>query len=245
MIRRWRGRLGVRGKCLARADAARRRRAEAAAATAALLATLPQVDPRELHTLGEALAPATVSRSRPSSTASIAGSEKSCALTMPMRICRALHGWLRYGKRSSAPRATPKPTIWSESRWFSRCSGCSRKQRDRAPHDINPDNSFDVKGIRRGEATRKLRKSARRRRKAPRRVGQEGARKAAAKKRAAKKAQEEGCEECEEGWQEGCERKSPRRPSRRLRRRQPESREESPSKREKTQFRRPGRRGRG
>src|SRR6266702_2853335 len=74
---------------------------------------------------------ATALRLRPSSTASIAGSAKSCVRATPTPTFRALHGWRRYGKRSSAPRAIPKPTIWSENRWFSRYSGCSRKPRGR------------------------------------------------------------------------------------------------------------------
>ena len=73
---------------------------------------------------------------RPSSTASIAGSAKSCARITPTPTCRALHGWRRYGKRSSAPRAIRNRTIWNENRWFSRCSGCSRKPRGDAPFDI-------------------------------------------------------------------------------------------------------------
>src|SRR3954454_4015586 len=68
---------------------------------------------------------------RPLSTASTAGSPSACApmAPMPTQICRALRGWRRYGKRSAAPHATPRNTIWSENRWFSRCSGCSRRRR--------------------------------------------------------------------------------------------------------------------
>src|SRR4051794_8643181 len=68
---------------------------------------------------------------RPLSTASTAGSPSACApmAPMPTQICRALRGWRRYGKRSAAPRATPRNTIWSGNRWFSRCSGCLRRRR--------------------------------------------------------------------------------------------------------------------
>src|SRR5712671_3484205 len=98
-------------------------------------------------------AAATASRLRLSSMASIAGSAKSCVPTMPTPIFRALHGWRRYGKRSSAPRATPRNTILSENRWFSRYSGCSRKPRGNPPPDINPDNlALSHKGIRGGDA---------------------------------------------------------------------------------------------
>src|SRR5438552_9984635 len=132
-------------------------------------------------------APATEWRWRLSSTASIAGSAKSCALTTPTRICPALHGWLRYGKRSSAPRATPNPTIWSENRWFSRCSGCSRKRCGNAPSDNNLDNrcvelrEFVV--AKAGKKASKKRKAKKTRKALPARAGK----KAAAKKRAAKK----------------------------------------------------------
>src|SRR3954468_21385310 len=47
---------------------------------------------------------------------------------MPMRTCRALHGWRRYGKRSPALRAIPQTTISSESPLFSRCFRSSRKR---------------------------------------------------------------------------------------------------------------------
>src|SRR4051794_36459059 len=79
-------------------------------------------------------AAATARYLRPSSTASTAGSRSDSASTMPTQTCRALRGWRRYGKRSAAPRATPQNTIWSENRWYFRCSGCLRKQRD-SPRD--------------------------------------------------------------------------------------------------------------
>src|SRR3954453_22309338 len=50
---------------------------------------------------------------------------------MPTRTFPALHGWQRCGKRSTAPRVTPKPTILNENRWFSRCSDCWRRRRAR------------------------------------------------------------------------------------------------------------------
>src|ERR1700754_784393 len=76
-------------------------------------------------------AAATARYLRPSSTASTDGSPNACARTTPMptQTCRALRGWRRDGKRSAAPRATPQNTIWSENRWFSRCSDCSRRRR--------------------------------------------------------------------------------------------------------------------
>ena len=79
--------------------------------TAALLATLPQVDPRELHALGDSAwhqrprrAGRLHRRRRPLDLPSACTPMRP----MPMRTCRALHGWRRYGKRSPAPRATPK-----------------------------------------------------------------------------------------------------------------------------------------
>src|SRR6266850_3947291 len=131
-------------------------------------------------------APATGWRWRLSSTASIAGSAKSCALTTPTRICTALHGWLRYGKRSSAPRATPNRTIWSENRWFSRCSGCSRKRRGNNPPDNNLDNScVELKEFVVAKAGKKAsKKKAKKTRKA---LPASASKKAAAKKRAARK----------------------------------------------------------
>src|SRR5215217_3522268 len=131
-------------------------------------------------------APATGWRWRPSSTASIAGSAKSCAPTTPTRTCPALHGWLRYGKRSSAPRATPNPIIWSENRWFSRCSGCSRKRRGNVPPDNNPDNRcVELKEFVVAKAGKKTsKKKAKKARKA---LPAGAAKKAAAKKRAARK----------------------------------------------------------
>ena len=57
---------------------------------------------------------------------------------MPMRTCPALHGWRRYGKRSPAPRATPRITIWNENRWFSRCSRCLRTRRGRRDPEMTP-----------------------------------------------------------------------------------------------------------
>ena len=60
---------------------------------------------------------------------------------MPTPTWPALHGWRRCGKRSTAPRATPQNIISSESRWFSRCLGCLRKQRARRSALVSiPDN---------------------------------------------------------------------------------------------------------
>ena len=103
--------------------------------TAALLATLPQVDPRELHALGEALG----TSDRVALAAFIDGIDRWIGEKLRAGDANAnlprLARLARYGKRSSAPRATPKPIIWSENRWFSRCSGCSRKRRGNAPPD--------------------------------------------------------------------------------------------------------------
>ncbi len=122
----------------ARWTIARRRRFEAAAADrGAADGRLPRVDPRELHALGDALGGSDRVALAASSTASNAGSATACMPTRPMPTptCPALHGWPEgCGKRSTAPRAIPNPTIWSENRWFFRCLGCLRKQRARPPH---------------------------------------------------------------------------------------------------------------
>ena len=92
--------------------------------TAALLSTLPRVDPRELHALGDAIS----GSDRGALSAFIDSIDRWISATVagrratPMRTCPALHGWQRYGKRSTAPRAIPKPTIWNENPWFSRYS---------------------------------------------------------------------------------------------------------------------------
>ena len=125
-----RSRRGLRGQRVARADAARRRCAETAAAHRGAAGDVAKVSIRaSCMRWATRSAPATAWRWRPSSTVSTAGSAKSCAPATPTPICRALHGWRRYGKRSSAPRATPNRTIWNENRWFSRFSECSRKRR--------------------------------------------------------------------------------------------------------------------
>src|SRR5438132_13111512 len=96
-------------------------------------------------------ASATAWHSRPLSTASSAGSARACAtIAAPMRTCRALHGWRRYGKRSPARRAIPQTTISSESLLFSRCFRCSRKRHAKsADRSHNTPVSGD-KGIRGG-----------------------------------------------------------------------------------------------
>ena len=105
--------------------------------TAALLAALPRVDPRELHALGEALG----GSDRVALAAFIDSVDRWVSERlradgpMPMRTLPALHGWRRYGKRSTAPRATPQNTILNENRWFSRCSGCLRKPRSKRSAD--------------------------------------------------------------------------------------------------------------
>src|SRR6266404_5832566 len=75
---------------------------------------------------------------------------------MPTRTFPALHGWRRCGKRSIAPRATPKPTIWNGNRWFSRCSGCFRRRRARRSAGGHPQQScLNNKGICGGEGQEK------------------------------------------------------------------------------------------
>src|SRR5262245_55410686 len=70
----------------------------------------------------------------------------------PMRTCPALRGWRRCGKRSPAPRVTPKTIILSENRWFSRCSRCSRKRRGKRPVSYsNRSVRADYKDFRRGQ----------------------------------------------------------------------------------------------
>ena len=98
-----------RGKRGARADAAWRRRAQTAAAhggaagdaaagrsarTACARRCARHQRPRRARRLHR--------RRRPLDR------RKAARRTTPMPICRALHGWRRYGKRSSAPRAIPK-----------------------------------------------------------------------------------------------------------------------------------------
>src|SRR5882724_706631 len=147
-------------------------------------------------------APATVSRLRLSSTASTAGSAKSCVPTMPTPTFRALHGWRRYGKRSSAPRAIPNLTIWSENRWFSRYSGCSRKRRGNAPHSINPNYPvLSDKGIRGGlqEESFEEEKDEGRGRQGG---NAEEARQEGCRKEDAESARQEGEEGCEEADRE-------------------------------------------
>ena len=96
--------------------------------TAALLATLPQVDPRELHALGDALG----GSDRVALAAFIDSVDRwlserlhadGASANLP-RLARLAEVW----RRSTAPRATPQNTISSENRWFSRCSGCLRRR---------------------------------------------------------------------------------------------------------------------
>src|SRR5260370_39193820 len=74
-----------------------------------------------------------------------------------MPIWPALHGWRRYGKRSSAPRAIPNRTIWNENRWFSRYSRCSRKRRGKPP-PLDQSRHFGrtFEGIRGGEGKQEI-----------------------------------------------------------------------------------------
>ena len=108
--------------------------------TAALLATLPRVDPRELHALGDALG----GSDRVALAAFIDSVDRWVSARLHADDANAnanlprLHGWRRCGKRSTAPRATPNPTTLSENRWFSRCSGCLRKRRDKRSARFHP-----------------------------------------------------------------------------------------------------------
>ena len=170
--------------------------------TAALLAALPKVDPRELHALGDSLPLC----DRVALAAFIDGvdrwiSERLRTMAHPMRTCPALHGWRRCGKRSPAPRATPKTIILNENRWFSRCSRCLRTLRDKRP--VDPIRQFlstrlkdfavAPKSLRKRKRPRRLaeaRRQGRRRKSAPRKSrrrkrrqeGQEEGREKAAKK---------------------------------------------------------------
>jgi DNA polymerase-3 subunit delta' len=92
--------------------------------TTALLASLPRVDPRELHALGDALG-----GSDRVALSAFVDSVDRCGPTRPIptRTFPALHGWRRCGKRSTAPRAIPNPIIWNENLWCSRYSGCWRR----------------------------------------------------------------------------------------------------------------------
>src|SRR4051794_18322443 len=131
--------------------------------------------------------PATASRWQHLSTALIAGLVKSFAPAMPTPICRALPGWRRYGKRSSAPRATLNRTIWNENHWFFRFSGCSRKRRGSTPPDLIQTNSLDRHLKEFAVATSKKKALKKRKAKKVRKAAPARASKAAAaKKRAAK-----------------------------------------------------------
>ena len=210
--------------------------------TAALLATLPQVDPRELHALGDSLGD-----QRPRGAGRLhrrrraLGLRSACTPTrpMPMRTCPALHGWRRYGKRSPAPRATPQSIIWNENRWFSRCFRSLRKRRGKRRASQSACNQrLNDKGIRGGQKKSSKKKKTK---KTAAAASKKRVKKAAAKKRArsvAKKPQakkvprkreesdaEESCEEgCQEVGQESQRRKP--RPSKRAapRRKQSEGR---------------------
>ncbi len=102
-----------------------------------------------------------------------------------MRTCPALHGWRRYGKRSTAPRATPNPTILNENRWFSRCLACLRKPRGNgAAGSYSGQSRLNDEGICGGE--RRLRKHPGK--KLPKRPPRSKPRKAAVAKKRAKKS---------------------------------------------------------
>jgi hypothetical protein len=88
--------------------------------TAALLATLPQVDPRELHALGEQLPLSDRVACRLSRWRGTLDQRAPRDRSQRQRTCRALHGWRRYGKRSPA-RSAILPTTPERNRWFFRC----------------------------------------------------------------------------------------------------------------------------
>ena len=99
----------------------------------------------------------------------------------PMRTCRALRGWRRYGKRSPAPHATPKTIILSENRWFSRCSRCLRKRRGRrCSYPFQPSRSSRPRIFAVAKKSSKKKKTGK--------AAKRAADKAATKKRAVKKA---------------------------------------------------------
>jgi DNA polymerase-3 subunit delta' len=106
---------------VARADAALGGDALVRARTATLLATLPQVDPRELPcALGRSSAIATAWRLRPLSTVSNAGSASVCTDPSANANLPRPHGWRRYGKDRPRGARIPQTTISSESPLFSR-----------------------------------------------------------------------------------------------------------------------------
>src|SRR4030088_3218443 len=118
---------------------------------------------------------------------------------MPTRTFPALHGWRRCGKRSAAPRATPQNTILSENRWFSRCSGCSRRRRGRpsANYQSRPF-WLRLKGIRGGDAWEKDRQKTK---------SEEGSQAIAHRQRQGdgEKTRKARGEEGREGEEDGCE----------------------------------------
>ncbi|MCK7475960.1 MAG: hypothetical protein MZV49_26230 [Rhodopseudomonas palustris] len=90
--------------------------------TTALLESPPNVDPRALHALGDALS----GTDRVALAAFVDGIERWIALRwlhqgdVNCGFAPALRGWQRYGERSTAPRATPgtfnlerKPLVFS------------------------------------------------------------------------------------------------------------------------------------
>ena len=123
---------GGGGKRRARADVARRRRRQASPAHRGAAC-----HPAAGRSARTACAGRCARRQRPGRARDLhrqrrsLGERASARRRTPTPTFRALHGWRRCGKRSAAPRATPQNTISSENRWFSRCLGCLRKQRDK------------------------------------------------------------------------------------------------------------------
>src|SRR5215208_5832398 len=69
----------------------------------------------------------TTARLPPLSTRFATGCRRGCRRSRASPV--ALHGWRRYGKRSTAPPATSRTIISIASRWFSPCSACLLRRR--------------------------------------------------------------------------------------------------------------------
>ena len=108
-----------------------------------LLDRLPALDPKALHALGEALA-----GTDPQPLAAFVDTVNVWLSQRLRRRQRTISagstGWPRPGSRSTPPRATPKPTISSASRWFSTCSACLPRPRavDTNPATVDQRNAW-------------------------------------------------------------------------------------------------------
>ena len=99
-----------------------------------LLDRLPALDAKALHALGEALA-----GTDPGPLAAFVDTVNAWLSQRLIREQNALDRptvWPALPRASIALRATPKSTIWSESRWFSAFSACLPRPRavDTNPH---------------------------------------------------------------------------------------------------------------